>query len=122
MQKGITLLLINLDNSTTIHANVAFNSTGILKHEDESHARKTIWLPPPYKGHIREEFHLTPKDGDLHSQTVLLNGNILAVNSAGDIPPFVPVNVNASTPIEVAPHSIVFAHLPNVEVPACTWH
>ncbi|KAG6724079.1 hypothetical protein I3842_03G239900 [Carya illinoinensis] len=113
VSRGITLLLINLDNSTTVYADVAFNSTGTFK-------RKTILLPPPFKGgNIREEFHLTAKDGDLHSQTVLLNGNILAVNSAGDIPPFVPVYVNSLTPIQVAPYSIVFAHLPNADVPAC---
>ncbi|KAG7989362.1 hypothetical protein I3843_03G234100 [Carya illinoinensis] len=113
VSRGITLLLMNLDNSTTVYADVAFNSTGTFK-------RKTILLPPPFKGgNIREEFHLTAKDGDLHSQTVLLNGNILAVNSAGDIPPFVPVYVNSLTPIQVAPYSIVFAHLPNADVPAC---
>lgn len=67
----------------------------------------------------REEYHLTAKDGDLHSQTMLLNGKILAVNSTGDIPPLEPIYVNESDPIAVAPFSIVFAQIPYINFPAC---
>lgn len=67
----------------------------------------------------REEYHLTAKDGNLHSQVMLLNGHILTVNSSGEMPPMEPVSVNSSEPITVAPFSIVFAHIPNVVVPAC---
>jgi heparanase 1 len=137
MQKGITILLINLDNSTTIQAKVALNSTWSLPHKHRAHKRqhkhRAHKMPHKHRAHkrprkhraqrkgesAREEYHLTAKDGNLHSQTVLLNGNILSVNSSGDIPPLEPLYANSSNPIKVAPFSIVFAHIPNLVVPAC---
>lgn len=119
MQKGFTLLLINLDNSTTIQVKVAFNSTSSLRHKHKFH-RKHVRLSQGYKSeNDREEYHLTAKDGNLHSQTVLLNGKVLTVNSSGDIPPLEPLYANSSNPISVAPFSIVFAHIPSVVPPAC---
>lgn len=122
LQKGIALLLINLDNSTTVQIDVAFNSTQTLHHKHKSHKphkshrshkANIIQLPQDStSGTAREEYHLTAKDGNLHSQTMLLNGNILTVNSSGDIPPLEPLRVNSSKPIMVAPFSIVFAHMP----------
>ncbi|XP_057422453.1 heparanase-like protein 3 [Lotus japonicus] len=103
---GITILLLNLDNSTTVQAEVALT---FPKH--------------PYHrggGLFRREYHLTPKDGDLHSQIMLLNGNILTVNSAGEIPPLVPLYIDPSKPIVVRPQSIVFAHIPDVVLTACS--
>lgn len=67
----------------------------------------------------REEYHLTPKDGKLQSQQVLLNGNVLATDSNGDIPKLEPVQVEGTKPITVAPYSIVFAHIPSFNAPAC---
>ncbi|KAL1335137.1 hypothetical protein HN51_064074 [Arachis hypogaea] len=100
--KGITILLLNLDNSTSVHAKVDFtySRTGAT---------------------AREEYHLTAQERDLHSQTTLLNGKVLTVNSAtGDIPPLNPLYVNPSMPIIVGPLSIVFAHIPDVDIPACS--
>ncbi|KAJ1385867.1 Glycoside hydrolase, family 79 [Sesbania bispinosa] len=104
--KGITILLLNLDNCTTIQAKVALTFTKEPYHH----------LGEP----ARREYHLTPKDGDLHSQIMLLNGKILTVNSAGDIPPLNPIYVDSSKPIIVGPLSIVFAHIPNVVLSACS--
>lgn len=67
----------------------------------------------------REEYHLTPQDGNIHSQIMVLNGNVLSINSDGDIPPLEPLYVNSSKPITVAPFSIVFSHIPDAVVPAC---
>lgn len=67
----------------------------------------------------REEYHLTPKDGNIQSQTMLLNGNALNLDSSGNIPTLEPVFVNSSQPIIVAPFSIVFVHIPYVVPPAC---
>lgn len=128
LQKGITLLLINLDNSTTVEVKVAFNGTATLHHQQKhhrsnkyqrSHRTRNIKLPQGSESSTREEYHLTAKDGNLHSQTMLLNGNILTVNSSGNIPALEPVSVNLSKPISVAPFSVVFVHLPYV-VPACS--
>jgi len=67
----------------------------------------------------REEYHLTPQGGNIHSQVMLLNGNVLSVNSDGDIPPLKPLYVSSSKPIRVSPFSIVFSHIPDAVVPAC---
>lgn len=67
----------------------------------------------------REEYHLTAKDGDLHSRTMLLNGKTLGVDSNGDIPPLEPIHVNESDPIAIAPFSIVFAQIPYINFSAC---
>ncbi|KAK9027482.1 hypothetical protein V6N11_067315 [Hibiscus sabdariffa] len=115
--KGITLLLINLDNSTTVQAKLTFNITFTLRdmhrsriwhHKHKIHRTTIIKLPKRITAKItREECHLTAKDGNLQSQTMLLNGKVLSVNSSG------------SEPIMVAPLSIVFVHMPGVIVPAC---
>ncbi|KAK1550601.1 hypothetical protein Q3G72_021819 [Acer saccharum] len=118
--KGITLLMINLDNSMTIQANVKFNNTSSLGHKIKAHRKHVIELPQgSVNGNSREEYHLTAKDGNIHSQTMLLNGNILSVNSLGNIPPLEPLLVNPTEAIKVAPFSIVFVHMPYIDLPAC---
>ncbi|PIN20295.1 Beta-glucuronidase [Handroanthus impetiginosus] len=102
---GITLLLINLDEKNTVEAKLNFNGTLI-------HGKQVSRT-------IREEYHLSPLGGNIQSQTVLLNGKVLSVDSSGSIPALKPVTVFASKPITVAPYSIVFVHLPNVVIPAC---
>ncbi|KAL0330561.1 UNVERIFIED_CONTAM: Heparanase-like protein 3 [Sesamum radiatum] len=113
---GITLLLINLDNSTAVQV-------GLSVENIVQQTRKTKFTSI-YKHHtkfemMREEYHLTPKDGDLHSQTMLLNGEIIYVNSSGIIPPLEPRRVNPSEPISVAPFSILFARIPSIQLPVC---
>ncbi|KAI8565661.1 hypothetical protein RHMOL_Rhmol03G0277700 [Rhododendron molle] len=121
--QGITLLLINLDNATTVQAKVAFQGSFTVpqKRKIHSNGKNIILLPGENKiGEMeRDEYHLTAKDGDLHSQIMLLNGKILGLNSYGDIPPLESVTVNSSDPITVVPFSIVFAQIPDVVLPAC---
>ncbi|KAL5100813.1 hypothetical protein RYX36_005140 [Vicia faba] len=117
--KGITILLINLDNVTTIDA--TFGSSNSLSYRKMSYSSKIMKLPLLRTSETtREEYHLTPQNGNLHSQILLLNGNVLTVNSDGDIPPLEPVFVNSSKPIRVAPFSIVFSHIPDAVVSACS--
>ncbi|KAL1819617.1 hypothetical protein DCAR_0415913 [Daucus carota subsp. sativus] len=121
---GITMLLINLDNNTTVVVTPAFNNPSSQQGRRGFLYKRTKLMQVShgdqmYSTETREEYHLTAKDRDLHSQTMLLNGNALTLTSSGDIPTFIPVNVNSSEPIKVAPHSIVFVHLPNVVLPAC---
>lgn len=114
------MLLINLDNTTTVQAKVAFNSSWTLQHKNKHRGQTIIRLPQgSITGIVREEYHLTAKDGNLHSQTMLLNGNILSVDSSGNIPNLQPVHVNSTGPVMVAPFSIVFVHMPDVILPAC---
>lgn len=121
---GITMLLINLDNSTTVQIKPSFNNTSSQQSKQGFlyQRSKLMQLTPEDdidKRKTRKEYHLTAKDGDLHSQTMLLNGSPLTLTPSGDIPSLVPVNVKLSEPISVAPYSIVFVHLPNVVLPAC---
>ncbi|PWA42308.1 glucuronidase 3 [Artemisia annua] len=124
--KGITLLLINLDNTTRVEVNLSLNNTWIV-HKLKSghhhhHWRKGYRPRGSMIGGInsREEYHLTAKNRNLHSQVMMLNGNELTVDANDAIPPLEPVHVNSSEPISVAPYSIVFAHLPHLTLYACS--
>lgn len=101
------MLLINLDSNTTFLAQAKFTS------DPGRGCRRRLSVE-------REEYHLTPKDGYLHSRTMLLNGEILNVTSEGKIPDLPPVKVKAWLPVIIAPHSLVFAHFPDVVIPACS--
>ncbi|XP_052209628.1 heparanase-like protein 3 isoform X2 [Diospyros lotus] len=124
--EGITLLLINLDGNNTVQvrvsvANESTNEVPKLPHKHNTGRTKSERKHQASNvGEVtREEYHLTAKDGNLHSQTVLLNGKMLSVNSSGTIPPLEPVHVNISEPVTVTPCSIVFVHIPSFLVPAC---
>ncbi|KAI3446844.1 hypothetical protein Pfo_003509 [Paulownia fortunei] len=122
--QGITLLLINIDSNTTVQAKVDFNGTLMHLHKHRHHSHRSKVTPLPHSkqvsGTVREEYHLTPMDGNIQSQTVLLNGKALTVDSSGLIPALEPVTVNSSEPISVAPYSIVFVRMPHVAIPACS--
>ncbi|CAL0327828.1 unnamed protein product [Lupinus luteus] len=119
--KGITILLMNLDNSTAVETEVTLRSTNNLWHrkmsDNNSKAMKLNFLNGTET--TREEYHLTPHDGNIHSQIMVLNGKNLIINSDGEIPSLQPIYVNSSNPIIVAPFSIVFAHIPDAVVTAC---
>lgn len=116
MQQGITVLLINLDGNTTVQVNVSTKNGGSSSTLNSEQGLKDSRAS---KNDVREEYHLRAKDGDLHSQVMLLNGKELTVNSTGKIPSLEPMIVGLSDPTTVAPFSIVFVHIPNITVPAC---
>ncbi|KAK4265286.1 hypothetical protein QN277_026355 [Acacia crassicarpa] len=120
--KGITILLMNL-NSTAVEAEVSLNNTVSFWHRKSSHVhiKRSRFIKSHNKqnGAAREEYHLTAKDGNIQSQSMVLNGNILSINKDGQIPDLNPLYVNTSTPIRVAPFSVVFARLPHLLLPAC---
>ncbi|KAD6795007.1 hypothetical protein R6Q59_021085 [Mikania micrantha] len=123
--KGITLLLINLDSNTTVDVSLSLNGTWSLlrlkSHVHDHHHKAHKPRNSKISGTItREEYHLTAKNGNLHSQVMMLNGKELIVNSFGEIPQLVPLYVNSSGPISVAPFSIVFAHIPQLTLFACS--
>ncbi|KAI6680248.1 hypothetical protein NL676_034129 [Syzygium grande] len=124
---GVTLLLINLDSNTTVQVhvstgNVTSNGTLSLKQESQNHRTKFARMSrgSSKDGHIREEYHLTALEGNIQSQVLLLNGQVLNTDSSGIIPSFDPINVSHSDPITVAPFSVVFARIPSMNVTACT--
>ncbi|XP_017624720.2 heparanase-like protein 3 [Gossypium arboreum] len=103
--QGITLLLINFNANISVNVRVAT--------EGEQAPRIKLGNTS------REEYHVTAKDENLHSQKVVLNGKILALNSSGGIPPMEPVNRSMTDPIIVAPFSYVFSHISSIILPAC---
>lgn len=124
LQKGITLLLINLDNTTTVDVTLALNNTWTLNtlnspiHHHHRHHHHHRPNKPRGGLNVREEYHLTAHD--LHSQVMMLNGEELKVNAYGGIPQLKPLYANASEAISVAPYSIVFAHIPHLTLYACS--
>ncbi|CAD6340054.1 unnamed protein product [Miscanthus lutarioriparius] len=128
---GITLLLINLSGNTTTQVSVttqgavAAHKHGARKHVGgrkfrHVHAPSFTVVDDAAAGAVRDEYHLTPKDGNLRSQVMLLNGKALATDAAGNIPTLEAVSVDAAQPIAVAPYSIVFARISHFNAPACS--
>lgn len=108
------MLLINLDSNTKVQVRVSTESPGKLSYLNFQGLRGS-----KASQNVREEYHLTAKDGDLHSKVMLLNGKALSVDSSGNIPALEPITVGSSNPTTVAPLSIVFVHIPGITVPAC---
>lgn len=67
----------------------------------------------------REEYHLTPKDGNIRSKVVLLNGTPLQLTSSQDVPALNPKVIDSSSPIKVAPDSIVYVTIRDFKAAAC---
>ncbi|KAM7269082.1 hypothetical protein ACFE04_024579 [Oxalis oulophora] len=106
---GVTLLLINMSNSTTFDISVqndlnmypgAFQSTNAVNDQ-------------------REEYHLTPECGNIQGDVVLLNGKPLKLTESQDIPELKPKLTNGDLPIRIAPDSIVFVTIKGFHAPAC---
>lgn len=125
----MTLLLINLSNQIHYGVNIE-SSASITSHVKEKsnhkstfyHLKKTIsWVGRKSSDVTlsREEYHLTPLDGNLQSRTMLLNGKPLQLTENGNIPSLSPVLVNLKSPILVAPLSIKFIVFPNFSSPVC---
>ncbi|KAL6898049.1 hypothetical protein ACP4OV_006645 [Aristida adscensionis] len=124
---GITLLLINLSGNITAEVSVTSEGSAAHKQGAKRHGRKFGHVHVPgfdgfaeAAGAMRDEYHLTPKDGNLHSQVMLLNGKALATDADGNIPKLEGVKVDAAQPIALAPHSIVFSKIPHFSAPACS--
>ncbi|KAL0293417.1 UNVERIFIED_CONTAM: Heparanase-like protein 2 [Sesamum radiatum] len=102
------VLLINMSNSTTFQVSVMDD---LNLYPEEYSLSSYVWQ--------REEYHLTPKDGNIQSDVVLLNGTPLKLTESSDIPAMDPQVVDAASPITVRPDSIVFATLRGFAAPAC---
>lgn len=102
----MTVLLINMSNSTTFDVNI------------ENDRR----LYPNLMGsglEAREEYHLSPKDGDIQSDVMLLNGTPLQLTPTLDIPDMSPNLVPPTSAVSVAPDSFVFVTIKDFKASAC---
>ncbi|KAH7433427.1 hypothetical protein KP509_07G069000 [Ceratopteris richardii] len=96
---GISLVLFNLHNQTTFSIELSILSSPVIQ--------------------TRMEYHLTAKDNELSSQTVLLNGEPLELTDDGDIPALLPQSVSDDTPLLISPLSIAFISLP-IQIQTCS--
>lgn len=128
LQAGVTALFINLSNQTRFVVSVRNSLTIKLRrvHKGSSFMqgiKKTVsWVGNKASdlSISREEYHLTPKDGYLQSQTMVLNGTPLELTADGDIPNLNPILRDVNTPIHMDPLSIAFVVFPNFDAPACS--
>ncbi|RWW00841.1 hypothetical protein GW17_00036164, partial [Ensete ventricosum] len=131
IQAGISLVLINLNDATKFSVTVRndlnvilVEGEGIRKDNSFVHGLKRTfsWVGKKAsdESEKREEYHLTGKDDNHLSRTVLLNGTPLELTDDGDIPPLDPVHVPTNSPLDVAPLSVAFVVFPNFEAQACT--
>ncbi|XP_034899170.1 heparanase-like protein 1 isoform X1 [Populus alba] len=127
---GITLLLINLSNQTDFIISVQNSMDMRLTVEENISGensfvrglkRSVSWVgsrasdEPMY----REEYHLTAKDGNLRSRTMVLNGIPLELTEDENIPNLDPVRLDVNSPLYINPLSISFIVFPNFDAPAC---
>ena len=110
LQSGVALLIINMSNSTSFDVSVI---------NDENEYPSVGLDGYASGGSHREEYHLTPKNGNIQSDVVLLNGTPLVLTSSSDIPELNPKLVDSDSPIKVAPDSIVFVAMRDFRAPAC---
>ncbi|XVF43098.1 hypothetical protein PTKIN_Ptkin02bG0012900 [Pterospermum kingtungense] len=114
---GISLLFINLSKDRTSNVTL-LNDQKTVRRNLKS--RVVVRPNIEFKGYQnREEYHLTPLDGDIQSNFVLLNDVPLNPLDSVDIPAMDPKLVDASSPISVAPHSIVFVTIRDFNALAC---
>ncbi|KAK4395884.1 Heparanase-like protein 1 [Sesamum angolense] len=128
---GITLLLINLSNETAYNVEVQSRNNAELSLKDRTGTkrnsfvhglkRSVSWIGNKASDEklSREEYHLTPENGDLQSKIMLLNGNRLQLTETGDIPSLVPVLRDVNSPLSIAPYSIKFVVFPSFSSPGC---
>eukprot|EP00850_Spirogloea_muscicola_P005103 SM000023S07559 [mRNA] locus=s23:89481:92388:+ [translate_table: standard] len=105
---GITLLLLNLSNSTSFY----------VKPDIVDIAWKRKRRLGALLGR-REEYHLQPVGGDLSSQQVLLNGQLLAPSKDGQLPPLLPRRKRARAGLWMDALSYAYVTYPDGSVPAC---
>lgn len=107
----------------SMNINLHANETTNKSRKSSAHGlkRTVSWVgSKPSDGTLfREEYHLTPKDDDLRSKTMLLNGKPLQLTNGGEIPSLNPVLVREHAPMSIAPLSIKFIVLPYFEASGC---
>jgi heparanase 1 len=118
------LLLINLSNQSDFIINI-YNHTNIKLKEKEKRRGDSPFMRSLKEkvgangeSLMREEYHLSPEDGNLQSQTSLLNGNPLNVSN-GELPRLDLDFREEYDLLCVAPLSIAFIVIPNFEAPTC---
>ncbi|KAL9266430.1 Heparanase-like protein [Drosera capensis] len=130
--QGFALLLLNLNGGQEVRVSLSTENGMITSQQSKNngHGSKFSEQTPRWSSAAglipeigtnakREEYHFTAENGDLHSQTVLLNGKVLRVSPNGEIPKLEPTILNLLEPVIVAPYSVAFVHIPSIILPTC---
>lgn len=110
LQPGISLIFINLSKDSSFNVTLS----DVAKNNSEFRGSQN-----------REEYHLTPldefkqSDEKIKSGTILVNDVPMVLENSKDIPAMDPKLANASTPISVAAHSIVYVTIKDFPAPVC---
>ncbi|KAH0861338.1 hypothetical protein HID58_089599, partial [Brassica napus] len=129
-REGVTLLLINLSNQSDFTVSVS-NGVNMALNVESKPKKKSLLdtLKKPFSwignkasdGYLnREEYHLTPENGELRSKTMVLNGKPLKPTETGDIPNLEPVIRGVNSPVCVSSLSMSFIVLPSFDASACS--
>lgn len=126
-QAGVVVLLINLSNQTTFDIEVESSDSALVQVTKTTSVVRGIKKSVSWIGKrasdeklSREEYRLTPENGDLRSTTMLLNGQPLHLTeTTGGVPDLVPALVGTNAPLRVAPLSVAFVVYPNFNAPGC---
>ncbi|XP_052875026.1 heparanase-like protein 2 [Gossypium arboreum] len=111
---GVSIIFINLSKDSS------FDVTLSSYEHHRRNLRSTAVAKPnfEFKSHLnREEYHLTALGGDIQGQIVLLNDVPMVPTDTFDIPAMDPKLVDASTPISIAAHSIVYVTIRDFHAP-----
>ena len=127
----MSVLLINLSNQTHFSIHVQNSKNMFLNVQENGVMRENSFLKGMKKSVAwvgnkvsdatvsRQEYHLTPKDGYLQTQTMLLNGSPLELTADGELPSLNPVLRDVNTPVHMTPLSVAFIVFPNFDAPSC---
>ncbi|XVE85775.1 hypothetical protein DITRI_Ditri17bG0118100 [Diplodiscus trichospermus] len=117
---GISLVLINLSKDLSYWVNLAHDLNlhlhSLRRNLKSAHGVRPNFDFEDYQN--REEYHLTPKDGNIQSDVVLSNGTPLKLRDSSDIPNMNLKHVDGFAPISVAARSIVFATIRDFRAPS----
>ncbi|XWS34166.1 hypothetical protein CRYUN_Cryun21dG0016900 [Craigia yunnanensis] len=118
-KSGISLILINLSNDKSFDVTLS-NDENLHTIRHKLKSTGVVRPNPEFRGYQnREKYHLTVLDENIQSDMVLLNEVPLTLTDSLDIPAINPKLVDASIPISVAVHSIVYVAIRNFHAPAC---
>ncbi|XVF43198.1 hypothetical protein PTKIN_Ptkin02bG0021300 [Pterospermum kingtungense] len=116
---GVSLLFINLSKNKRFNVTLS-NDENIHTVRRNLESKGAVRPDFEFRGYQkREEYHLTLIDQNIQSDVVVLNEVPLVLTDSLDIPAMDPKFVDASAPISIATHSIVYITIRDFRAPAC---
>ncbi|XP_038877281.1 LOW QUALITY PROTEIN: heparanase-like protein 1 [Benincasa hispida] len=114
-RSGVTLLFINLSNTTEFTIKIESHMNPSLHN---SNSRRPNDSNLKYSSKVKDP-NLPTQNGLLRSSTVLLNENPLELTKEGELPNFTPVYSESNSSINIATWSIAFIVIPDFVAAGC---